>query len=98
MVSKNCKTLAYADDLWCKRAFEWRCRRGLLELDVLLLRFFQAEFFGLSHDEKQSFQWLLTQDDQCLQNWLLFGAQIQSGSPMIKQLIDRIKQPQRQFS
>ena len=45
----------------------WRCRRGLLELDLLLGPFFEAMYLTLDADQQLSFQRLLEQEDpDCL--------------------------------
>ncbi len=48
----------------------WRCRRGLLELDVLLERFLDQQYQQLSSQEKQWFSELLNETDQQLWQWL----------------------------
>lgn len=48
----------------------WRCRRGLLELDVLLERFLTQQYRYLSAEEKQIFSELLDTPDQQLWQWL----------------------------
>lgn len=37
----------------------WRCRIGLLEVDLLLTNFFEQEYLQLSEDEKNNFKELL---------------------------------------
>ncbi len=49
----------------------WRCRRGMLELDVILERFFDHHYSHLSMDEQVLFQSLLNCSDQDLLNWLI---------------------------
>jgi len=41
----------------------WRCRRGLLELDLLLQRFVDACYAGLTTTERLTFDRLLTLPD-----------------------------------
>jgi len=48
----------------------WRCRRGMLELDVMLKRFLNNEFERLSPEQKKNFQTLLEQEDDVLWDWL----------------------------
>lgn len=52
----------------------WRCRRGMLELDVMLQNFFDQEYAKLSVEKQKLFEELLDEADQDLQRWLL-GAQ-----------------------
>ena len=41
----------------------WRCRRGLLELDLVLERFLQQRFDGLDAGERRLFDELLDEPD-----------------------------------
>jgi antitoxin CptB len=49
----------------------WRCRRGLLELDIILLRFMDKYYAQLSETELQQFEELLSLPDNEL--WDLIG-------------------------
>ena len=44
----------------------WRSRRGLLELDIVLCRFIDAQYANLGEDEKQVFEVLLDMPDNPL--------------------------------
>ncbi|WP_333842638.1 FAD assembly factor SdhE [Pelomicrobium sp.] len=44
----------------------WRCRRGLLELDLILSRFAERELERLGDEERQSFAALLDYPDNDL--------------------------------
>lgn len=44
----------------------WRCRRGMLELDLILLRFLDNDYPRLSHIEQQAFEDLLECHDDTL--------------------------------
>ncbi len=44
----------------------WRCRRGMLELDIILQRFMDKRYRHLSADEKLQFDKLLTLADNDL--------------------------------
>ena len=44
----------------------WRCRRGMLELDIILQRFMDAHYYQLSADELQQFDRLLILPDNDL--------------------------------
>ena len=55
------------------RQFErlrWRCRRGLLELDLTLLNFLERSYSGLATSEKESFDKLLSLSDDTLLAYL----------------------------
>jgi antitoxin CptB len=44
----------------------WHCRRGLLELDLILQRFVETRLDGLSSDEVSALKLLLAFDDNDL--------------------------------
>ena len=44
----------------------WRCRRGLLELDIIFIRFIEAQYLQLSFEERQTFEELLDLPDNPL--------------------------------
>lgn len=48
----------------------WRCRRGMLELDLLLLAFLERDYPVLSLPEKQAFERLLQVPDTTLLGYL----------------------------
>lgn len=50
---------------------KWACRRGMLELDVLLLPFVEQAFDTLSFAEQETFERLLTSDDPDLYAWFM---------------------------
>ncbi len=50
---------------------KWACRRGMLELDVLLLPFVEQAFDSLTEDDKVLFERLLTSDDPDLYAWCM---------------------------
>ena len=49
----------------------WQCRRGMLELDILLQRILEKNYDTFSADEKKLFSQLLKQDDPTLYDWLI---------------------------
>ena len=52
------------------RRLRWQCRRGLLELDLLFVRFLDQHYSALNVEEQGAFQRLLEQPDQTLLAWL----------------------------
>lgn len=52
------------------RRTRWRCRRGLLELDILFKRFMDDHYSTLSSTEQADFDSLLTHTDTTLMVWL----------------------------
>jgi len=53
----------------------WACRRGMLELDVMLQNFCEQAYEKLSSEQQQLFEELLLEEDQDLQRWLV-GAEV----------------------
>lgn len=49
----------------------WQCRRGMLELDLLLNRFLDHGYGRLDAEGQAAFSRLLAQSDQVLQSWLV---------------------------
>lgn len=50
---------------------QWHCRRGMLELDIILGRFLTERFMQLSENDQNDFEKLLNNHDQDLFNWLV---------------------------
>lgn len=59
--------------MFSKDQIKWRCRRGVLELDVILTRFLEQKYEGLSEDALNEFYALLELPDPLLQQWLIYG-------------------------
>lgn len=71
-----------------RERLRWRCRRGLLELDILLGRFLEREFDVLTEDERDAFARLLETPDQTLFEWLQGkGA---PADPLLIQIVGKI--------
>ncbi len=49
----------------------WQCRRGMLEVDLLLKRFLDAGFSSLDQAQKSAFADLLEYPDHVLVEWLM---------------------------
>lgn len=64
----------------------WRCRRGMLELDVLLQRFYKKHYSELQSASKQAFVKLLDYPDQDL-----LGILMDKTSPTDKDLVDVVE-------
>ncbi|MFV0574992.1 MAG: succinate dehydrogenase assembly factor 2 [Vibrio sp.] len=54
-----------------KARIKWACRRGMLELDVVIMPFFEECFDDLSEQEQQQFVSLLECDDPDLFMWVM---------------------------
>lgn len=59
-----------------KRKLLWRCRRGMLELDLILAPFVQNKIESLSEELQQRFVNLLKLDDPVLFGWLMGHEQV----------------------
>jgi len=53
-----------------KERLRWQCRRGMLELDMLLENFLDQQFDHLSAIEQNDFIQLLKQPDPFLISWI----------------------------
>ena len=65
----------------------WQCRRGILELDVLLDNFLNTHYAKLSNKEKKAFIDLLDYSDPLLLEWLTNQT---SAPPFFQSLIAKI--------
>jgi len=54
--------------------YRWQCRRGMLELDLLLNNFVDKKTDVLTQQQKESFELLLSYPDQTLLDLLLGNA------------------------
>lgn len=66
----------------------WRSRRGMLELDLLLLPFFDEVYRDLASDKQLIFQRLLEQDDPDL--WVWFSRAGQSEDAELQEMVEFI--------
>ena len=81
------KTPFSAADL--KRLY-WHSRRGMLELDLLLVPFAERCLAGLGADELEMYRELLAEEDQDLFVWLTRRSL--APTPRLQQIIDKILQ------
>jgi len=57
-----------------KTKLAWQCRRGMLELDVILIPFLANNFDNLDPNQQSLFSELLAEEDPDLYTWLMgFG-------------------------
>lgn len=66
-----------------KPNYRWQCRRGMLELDLLLNNFVDKKADDLNVEQKQTFEMLLSYPDQTLLD-LLLGNSISSDAPIAR--------------
>ncbi|MBX9447686.1 FAD assembly factor SdhE [Dickeya chrysanthemi] len=75
-------------DINNKARIHWACRRGMRELDISIMPFFEHDYDTLSDDDKQQFIRLLQCDDPDLFNWLMnHGEPVDSGLKRMVSLI-----------
>ena len=67
----------------------WQCRRGMLELDVILTRFVDKQWQGLEKELKAEFERLQKSSDQQLQKWLCEGKEAENG---VTEIVNKIRQ------
>lgn len=53
------------------KRLRWQCRRGMLELDLILLAFLEKAYLALSTADQKLFERLLTYSDQDLYCYLI---------------------------
>ena len=71
-----------------KARIKWDCRRGMLELDVMIMPFYEQCFEQLNQTEQQDFIDLLAYDDPKLFRWLM--NQERSELENINRIVDKI--------
>jgi len=69
---------------------QWRCRRGMLELDLLLQGFLTKYYSHLSTNELAAFEELLTYSDPMLLDFLLGGKR--TADQPVARIVERVRQ------
>ena len=72
------------------RKLRWRCRRGMQELDLLLLRYLDQRHAAASDAERAVFLRLLDTEDDKLWHWFM-GHDTPADAELL-QLVQRIRQ------
>lgn len=72
-----------------KARIHWACRRGMRELDISIMPFFEYEYDSLSDTDKQVFIKLLENDDPDLFNWLMNHGE--PADPELKRMVQLIQ-------
>lgn len=67
----------------------WACRRGMLELDVLLGNFLEEAYINLSTEDQAVFVKLLDCNDQELFMWLT--GKEKSVDPLLMSMVEKIR-------
>lgn len=66
----------------------WQCRRGMLELDLILQAFLDKNYLKLASDDQDLFEELLTYSDQELYSYLIKRQRIANRA--MQALIERV--------
>jgi len=76
-----------------KPKLKWACRRGMLELDVLLEPFVDDAYDALSMERKVAFQRLLTCEDPDLFAWFMGHKQCEDEAlaDMVAVILNRVR-------
>lgn len=69
--------------------FWWHSRRGMLELDLVLLPFLENNYASFSESEIESYRALLENEDQDLFAWLVTG---RAPEPEHAQMVNSIRE------
>ncbi len=77
-----------SDDI---QRLRWQCRRGMLELDVALMRFLDEDYMSLGSARKAAFVRLLQVQDRILHEWLM-GRAVPEDADM-RELVARMRAP-----
>lgn len=67
----------------------WKCRRGMLELDLLLRDFLDSGYAQLDAAERARFERLLDYPDAVLIEWMM--GRTRSADKDVVQLVDKIR-------
>ncbi|MES2212802.1 MAG: succinate dehydrogenase assembly factor 2 [Pseudomonadota bacterium] len=70
-----------------QKRLHWGCRRGMLELDLMLIPFLEQQYNSLNDALKNDFEDLLTADDPELFRWLMGHGQPPEGYQVIARTI-----------
>lgn len=71
-----------------RQRLRWQCRRGMLELDLILQAFLDQNYLNLPPEDQSLFEQLLTFSDQALYSYLVKRQPI--ANRMMQALIERV--------
>lgn len=74
-----------------RRKLRWRCRRGMKELDLLLVAWLDRHHAAATSDERATFERLLELPDPDLARYLIAG--VQPTDPVLARLTASIAAP-----
>lgn len=72
----------------------WQCRRGMLEVEILLTDFLHYDFSSLDNEEQANFEELLTITDPLLYEYLM--GSIACDSEQLDHIIQKIRHAARE--
>ena len=72
-----------------ERRLRWRARRGLLELDIVLGRFIEAQYAQLDEAGRQAFEVLLDMPDNPL--WDMIAGRLEAAPGEQQMLLEKIR-------
>ena len=68
----------------------WHCRRGMLELDLVLSRFLELHFTDLPLDQRTAFKALLAESDSVL--WDLVSGRLEPQSEAVATIVRLLRE------
>jgi antitoxin CptB len=71
------------------RRLRWRCRRGQLELDLVLQAYLDREYPGADAIERQAFTRLLAEPDSRLLEWV--NGAMEGVDPDLKEIVRKLQ-------
>ena len=80
-------------DKYNKLRIEWDCRRGMLELDKIIMPFYKAHFDQLTDNKKDIFIRLLASTDLQLFSWFFNGRQSEDAE--VQAMVEYIQDVQK---
>ncbi len=72
----------------------WRCRRGIKEMDIILMTFLNQSYPSLNTTDKMTFKQLLDEPDLDILNWVT--GKTKPHNKKLMQLINLIRQSNNQ--
>ena len=67
----------------------WKCRRGMLELDLVLQQFLERDYAALDQPSQQAFEVLLESGDEEL--WAIINGEASSSIPASGIVVSRLR-------
>lgn len=80
-------------DKYNRLRIEWDCRRGMLELDKIIMPFYKEHFDGLTEQQKDIFIRLLGATDLQLFSWFFNGSRSEDSE--VQTMVEEIQRCQQ---